>query len=58
MQSIEVPMSTPNAPIESRQSAESIPGYRQLERIAQGGMGSVYLAIQEHTNKTGSDQSH
>lgn len=51
MQSIEVPMSTPNAPIESRQSAESIPGYRHLERIAQGGMGSVYLAIQDHTNK-------
>ncbi len=30
----------------------SLPGYRQLERIAQGGMGYIYIARQEQTNKT------
>lgn len=63
MKTIEVPTSSPVVPEESRKSSEtkaisdhsdailSIPGYRHLERIAQGGMGSVYLAIQDHTNK-------
>lgn len=29
-----------------------IPGYRLLNRVAQGGMGCVYIAIQEHSEKT------
>lgn len=63
MNTIEVPTSSPSASDGSPPSSEpkvildqsdsnlSIPGYRQIERIAQGGMGCVYLAIQEHTNK-------
>jgi len=60
MKSLDVPIS---APIISEESSVdptsndlepllSIPGYRKLQRISQGGMGYVYVAIQEQTNKT------
>jgi hypothetical protein len=64
MKSLDVPIS---APIISEESSVdptsndlepllSIPGYRKLQRISQGGMGYVYVAIQEQTNKTVSNR--
>lgn len=60
MNSIEVPPSTSidsekptkDSTSDNSEPIPDIPGYRLLNRVAQGGMGCVYVAIQERSEKT------